>query len=145
MASAPASPQYWLMKSEPFVYSFDQLMKDKKTNWSGVRNFQARNFLKAAKKGDLVLYYHSNEGKAVVGIAKVVKEAYPDIAKADENKGEWVQVDLAPVEKFNQPVTLEEIKKAPKLKDILLVKQSRLSVMPVSKPHFEYIQKQGNK
>jgi predicted RNA-binding protein with PUA-like domain len=139
------SRQYWLMKSEPFVYSFDQLMKDKKTNWSGVRNFQARNFLKAAKKGDLVLYYHSNEGKAVVGIAKVVKEAYPDIAKADENKGEWVQVDLAPVEKFNQPVTLEEIKKSPTLKDILLVKQSRLSVMPVSKTHFEFIQKQGNK
>jgi predicted RNA-binding protein with PUA-like domain len=95
-------PQYWIMKSEPFVYSFDQLMKDKKTNWSGVRNFQARNFLKQAKKGDLVLYYHSNEGKAVVGIAKVVKEAYPDIATADENQGDWVQVDLAPVEKFSR-------------------------------------------
>jgi predicted RNA-binding protein with PUA-like domain len=135
--------QYWLMKSEPFVYSYDQLMKDKKTNWNGVRNFQARNFLKKAKKGDLVLYYHSNEGKAVVGIAKVVKEAYPDIATADENQGEWVQVDLAPVEKFSTPVTLEDIKKSAKLKDILLIKQSRLSVMPVSKPHFELIEKMG--
>ena len=135
--------QYWLLKSEPSVYSFDQLVKDKKTNWGGVRNFQARNFLKTAKNGDLALIYHSNEGKAVVGIAKVVKEAYPDVDP--ETPGEWVQIDIAPVEKLKTPVGLDEIKKSPKLKDMLLVKQSRLSVSPVSKAHFDLIVKQGNK
>jgi predicted RNA-binding protein with PUA-like domain len=133
--------QYWLYKSEPFVYSFDQLVKDKKTNWAGVRNFQARNHLKAAKKGDLVLFYHSNEGKAVVGIAKVVKEAYPD--PDPEHKGDWFQVDVAPVEKLKTPVTLEEIKKSPKFKDMGLLKQSRLSVSSVSKTHFDLIRKMG--
>jgi predicted RNA-binding protein with PUA-like domain len=134
--------QHWLLKSEPFVYSFDQLVRDKKTGWNGVRNFQARNFLKSAKKGDLALIYHSNEGKAVVGIAKVVKEAYPDVDP--ETPGEWVQIDIAPVEKLEHPVTLEDIKKNPKFKDILLVKQSRLSVMPVSKAHFDLIVKLGS-
>jgi predicted RNA-binding protein with PUA-like domain len=132
---------YWLLKSEPFVYSYDQLVKDKKTNWAGVRNFQARNFLKAAKKGDLAFIYHSNEGKAVVGIAKVVKEAYPD--PDPEQKGDWVQIDISPVEKLKTPVTLEEIKATAKLKDMLLVKQSRLSVSPVSKIHFDLICRMG--
>lgn len=134
--------QYWLLKSEPSVYSFDQLTKDKKTNWNGVRNFQARNFLKQAKKGDLALIYHSNEGKAVVGIAKVVGEAYTD--EDTETPGEWVQIDVAPVEKLEHPVSLDQMKKDPKLKDILLIKQSRLSVMPVSKAHFEQIKKLGS-
>lgn len=133
--------QYWLLKSEPFVYSFDQLVKDKKTNWNGIRNFQARNYLRTAKKGDLALIYHSNEGKAVVGVAKVVGEAYPDVDK--ETPGDWVQIDVAPVEKLSHPVSLEEIKKNSKLKDILLVKQSRLSVVPLSKTHFELIVKLG--
>jgi predicted RNA-binding protein with PUA-like domain len=133
--------QYWLYKSEPFVYSFDQLIKDKKTNWAGVRNFQARNFLKEAKKGDLVLFYHSNEGKAVVGIAKVVKEAYPD--PDPDHKGDWFQVDVAPVEKLKTPVTLEEIKKSGKFKEMGLLKQSRLSVSSVSKPQFDLIKKMG--
>lgn len=133
---------YWLLKSEPSVYSFDQLVKDKKTNWNGIRNFQARNFLKEAKSGDLALIYHSNEGKAVVGVAKVVREAYED--KDKEMPGEWVQIDLAPVKKLHSPVSLEEIKKNPKLKDMLLVKQSRLSVMPVSAAHFDLITKLGS-
>jgi predicted RNA-binding protein with PUA-like domain len=135
--------QYWLMKSEPSVYSFDQLIKDKKTNWNGVRNFQARNFLREVKSGDLALIYHSNEGKAVVGVAKVVREAYED--KDPDVPGDWVQIDLAPVKPLESPVTLEEIKKNSKLKDMLLVKQSRLSVMPVSKAHFELITKLGAK
>src|SRR6185312_5525644 len=114
-------PHYWLLKSEPSTYSFDQLVRDKRTNWNGVRNFQARNFLKEAKTGDLALIYHSNEGKAVVGIAKVVKEAYVD--PDPETPGEWVQIDVASVGKLEKPVSLEEIKKSSKLKDILLVKQ----------------------
>jgi len=133
--------QYWLLKSEPFVYSFDQLVKDRKTNWSGVRNFQARNYLKQAKKGDLALIYHSNEGKAVVGVAKIVTEAYPD--EDPGTPGEWFQIDVAPVEKLVHPVSLEAIKKNPKLKEMLLIKQSRLSVMPVSKQHFDLIVKLG--
>lgn len=134
--------KHWLLKSEPFVYSFDQLLKDKKTHWNGVRNFQARNFLKEAKAGDLALIYHSNEGKAVVGIAKVVKEAYPD--QDPEHPGEWVQIDVAPVRKLATPVTLEALKKNPQFKDLLLIKQSRLSVMPVSERHFNSIVKLGN-
>lgn len=134
-------PGYWLLKSEPSVYSFDQLVKDGKTHWNGVRNFQARNFLKEARKGDLALIYHSNEGKAVVGVAKVVAEAYPD--EDPETPGDWVQIDIAPAKKLARPVTLEEIKKSAKLKDLLLIRQSRLSVMPVSKTHFELILKLG--
>jgi len=134
-------PHYWLLKSEPSVYSYDQLVRDGRTNWNGVRNFQARNFLKEACVGDLALIYHSNEGKAVVGIAKVAREAYAD--PDPEMPGEWMQIDITPVEKFELPVTLEQIKKTPKLKDLLLIKQSRLSVMPVSKTHFDLIVKIG--
>jgi predicted RNA-binding protein with PUA-like domain len=134
--------QYWLLKSEPSTYSFDQLLKDKKTNWNGVRNFQARNFLNTAKKGDLALIYHSNDDKAVVGIAKVVREAYPD--KDPEKAGDWVQIDLAPVEKLKTPVTLAEMKSSPKFKDLLLIKQSRLSVCPVSEVHYKLILKMGS-
>ena len=136
-------PHFWLLKSEPSVYSFDQLMRDARTNWNGIRNFQARNFLKAAKSGDLALIYHSNEGKAVVGVAKIVREAYAD--QDPSMPGEWVQIDIAPVEKLKSPVTLQEIKESPKLRDMLLLRQSRLSVMPVSKPHFELIRSLGSR
>lgn len=127
----------WLVKSEPSVYAFSALVKDKKTVWDGVRNFEARNNLRAMKKGDLVLYYHSNEGKAVVGVAKVLKEAYPD-ASADDG-GDWCVVDLGPVAPLAEPVTLEAIKKSPKLAKLGLVTRPRLSVMPVTKAEFDAV------
>lgn len=133
---------YWLFKSEPGTYSFSQLQKDGKTNWNGVRNFQARNFLQQVKAGDRALIYHSGDDKAVVGIAKVVRAAYPD---PDPKKpGEWVQIDLAP-EKALHPVTLKEMKATPSLADLLLIKQSRLSCMPISAKDFERIVKMGEK
>jgi predicted RNA-binding protein with PUA-like domain len=127
---------YWLIKSEPFKYSFDQLLKDKKTFWEGVRNYQARNNLRAMKKGDLLLFYHSNEGKEVVGIAKVVTEAYQDPTTDDTN---WVVVDVAPVKKLKHPVSLETVKNEKRLADIALIKLSRLSVQPVKKEEFDII------
>lgn len=133
-------PSYWLVKQEPTKYPFSQLVKDKKTRWDGVRNFQARNNLRAMKKGDKVLYYHSVEEKAVVGVAKVAKEAYPD-PTAEE--GDWSAVDLKPLLPLVRPVPLMEIKFQPKLKNIALIKQSRLSVMPVTAVEFETILKLG--
>ncbi len=127
---------HWLAKSEPFKYSWDDLVKDGSTYWDGVRNAQARNNLAAMKKGDLVLYYHSNEGKEVVGVARVTREAYPDPTTDDER---WVVVDLVPHTAFPKPVTLADIKADPKLEGIALVKQSRLSVMPIAKPAFDRI------
>jgi predicted RNA-binding protein with PUA-like domain len=127
---------HFLVKSEPFKYSWEQFLKDKKTFWDGVRNYQARNNLQAMKKGDLVLFYHSNEGKEVVGIAKVVKEHYPDPTISDER---WVVVDLAPVETLKRPVTLETIKKDPALQNIALVRQGRLSVIPLTREEFDRI------
>ncbi|MCR6637939.1 MAG: EVE domain-containing protein [Sporocytophaga sp.] len=127
---------YWLVKSEPFKYPFDQLQKDKSTFWDGVRNYQARNNLKAMKKGDFVLFYHSNEGKEVVGIAKVLKEFYQDPTTDDTN---WVVVDLGPHKKLKNPVTLETIKADKILGNMSLVKQSRLSVMPVKKEEFDRV------
>ncbi len=131
---------YWLVKSEPFKYSWYDLVEDGWTYWDGVRNYQARNNLKAMKKGDLVLYYHSNEGKEVIGIAKVTKEFYQDPTTDDDR---WVVVDVEPVEKLNTPVTLADIKHNERLKDIPLITQSRLSVMPVTKKHFDTILKMG--
>jgi predicted RNA-binding protein with PUA-like domain len=128
--------RYWLTKSEPFKYSWEDLVKDGSTYWDGVRNTQARNNLAAMKKGDLVLYYHSNEGKEVVGVAKVTREAYPDPSTDDER---WVVVDVAAVKPLKTPVTLADIKADPKLGGIALVKQSRLSVMPIDKPAFDRI------
>lgn len=128
--------KHWLVKSEPFKYSWEQFLKDKKTFWDGVRNYQARNNLKSMKKGDLVMFYHSNDGKHVVGIAKVVKEFYQDPTTTDPN---WVVVDLAPFKTLNRPVTLEEIKADAKLQNIALVKQGRLSVMPLSGSEFDRI------
>jgi predicted RNA-binding protein with PUA-like domain len=132
--------QYWLMKSEPSAYSWEQLNKDGKTNWSGVRNFQAAANLKAMKKGDHVFFYHSNEGLAVVGICEVVKEAYPD---PSDKTGKFVQVDVKPVSPFKQPVTMAEIKATPGLSDMVLVKNSRLSVQPVTATQWKAVCKMG--
>jgi predicted RNA-binding protein with PUA-like domain len=134
-------PAHWLVKQEPTKYPFSQLLKDKKTTWDGVRNFQARNNLRAMKKGDTVLYYHSVEEKAVVGITEVTREAYPD-PTAEE--GDWSVVDLKPVRALTRPVGLAEIKTHPKLKNIALVKQSRLSVLPVTKTEFDLILQLGS-
>ena len=120
---------YWLVKSEPAAYSWEQLEKDKQTNWTGVRNYAARNHLKAMKKGDEVLFYHSNEGLDIVGIAKVAKEAYQDPTTDDPA---WVVVDLKPYKKLKKPVNLEIIKKDRRLKDMALVRIGRLSVQPVT-------------
>jgi len=120
---------YWLLKSEPFKYSWEQLEKDKKTFWDGVRNYAARNNLRAMKKGDLAFFYHSNEGLAIVGIVEIVKEAYPDPTSSEVA---WVAVDVAPVKKLKKEVTLATIKANKQLQNISLVKQSRLSVQPVS-------------
>lgn len=120
---------FWLVKSEPDVYSWDDLVKDKKTVWDGVRNYAARNNLQSMKKGDLVFYYHSNQGLEIVGTAKVVKEAFQD--PTTENKN-WVAVELAPAKKLKHSVSLESIKSNTKVSDMALVKNSRLSVQPVT-------------
>jgi predicted RNA-binding protein with PUA-like domain len=130
---------YWLVKSEPTTYSWEQLQKDKKTIWDGVRNYAARNNLRAMKTGDLVMFYHSNVGKEVVGVAKVVKEAYQD----PTTKEDWSVVELSPYKQLKNAVTLEQIKKEKSLKDIYLVKQGRLSVMPLKKAEFDTIVKMG--
>ena len=131
---------YWLVKSEPFKYSWEQFLKDKRTFWDGVRNYQARNNLRAMKKDDTVLFYHSNEGLAVVGIAKVVKESYQDPTTEDP---QWVAVDLAPVETFKTSVTLGEMKQDERLQNIGLIRQAQLSVMPLTKEEFEVIVAKG--
>lgn len=127
---------YWLAKSEPEAYSWQQLVKDGKTAWTGVRNFTARNNLRTMKKHDLVFFYHSGEEKSVVGIARVEKEAYPD-PTAEE--GDWSCVDLSAVKAVNKPVSLAQIKSDKTLHDMVLVKLSRLSVSPVTKSQFERI------
>ncbi len=127
---------YWLVKSEPSVYSWEQLVKDKKTFWNGVRNYAARNNMREMKKDDEVLYYHSNEGMEIVGIAKIVKEAYQDPTTEDKN---WVVVDLKPVKKLKTPVTLAQVKSDPKLANMELVKNSRLSVQKVSPEEWKHI------
>ena len=131
---------FWLVKQEPSSYSWSDFVVEGKTSWTGVRNFAARNNLRKMQKGDEVFFYHSGDEKAVVGIAKVVRIAYPD-ATADE--GDWSTVDLAPVKPLAKPVTLREIKSNPRLKGILLVRQSRLSVMPLAEPEFREIESMG--
>ncbi len=131
---------YFLVKSEPETYSWSQLVKDGKTMWEGVRNYAARIHLRAMKTGDLVLFYHSGEDKAVMGIAKVVKEAYQD----PTTKEDWSVVDLAPEKPLKKPVTLSEVKAEKKLKNIYLVRQGRLSVMPLGKEEFELIVRMGS-
>ncbi|HXG19785.1 MAG TPA: EVE domain-containing protein [Methylomirabilota bacterium] len=132
--------QYWLVKSEPFTYSWEQLLKDRRTFWDGVRNYQARNNLQAMRTGDLVLFYHSNEGLAVVGIARVVKEAYQDPTTDDER---WVVVDIEPVETLKTPVRLIDMKQDKRLQHMALIRQGRLSVMPLTKEEFEVIVAKG--
>ena len=131
---------HWLVKQEPDAYSWDQFVRDKGTSWMGVRNFQARNNLRAMKKGDEVFYYHSVTGKSVVGTARVVREAYGDPTAED---GDWSCVDLIPRQAFPTPVTLEEIKANPALRDIALLRQSRLSVMPLTSAEAEVLCKLG--
>lgn len=132
---------YWLVKSEPHKYSWEKFNQDGRTFWDGVRNYQARNNLREMKEGDLVLFYHSNEGKEVVGIAKVVKEFYQDPTTEDPN---WVVVELSPVESLKKPVTLEQIKADPPLKDIHLVRQGRLSVISLKHEEFDRILELSN-
>ena len=133
---------HWLLKTEPSTYSYEQLLKDKSTHWNGVRNFQARNFLQKMKRGDLALIYHSGDVRAVVGIAQITREGYADL---DPKKpGEWCQVDLKALKALKKPVLLSEIKANPKLADLLLIKQSRLSVMPVTPQHYEILIRLGD-
>jgi predicted RNA-binding protein with PUA-like domain len=132
---------FWLVKQEPSQYNWDQLVIDKETYWDGVRNYQARNNLKKMKKGDLVFFYHSVVGKEIKGIAKISKEYYPDPTSDDSS---WVVVNLKPYKKLSVAVTLFAIKNHLKLSDIALIKQSRLSVMPISKNEFKIILKMGN-
>jgi predicted RNA-binding protein with PUA-like domain len=127
---------YWLVKSEPSVYSWDQFVKDGKTSWTGVRNYAARLHLNAMKKNDEVLFYHSNEGLDIVGIAKVIKEAYPDNTTDDPR---WVTVDLKPVKKLKKPVSMSDIKKEKKLQEMALIRISRLSVQPVKEEEWNLI------
>jgi predicted RNA-binding protein with PUA-like domain len=127
---------YWLVKQEPTAYGFDQLVRDRRTMWDGVRNYQARNNLAAMKRGDRVLFYHSVKEQAVVGICEVVREAYPDPTAKEDG---WVVVDVAPVKKLARAVTLAEIKGDKALAGIPLVRQSRLSVMPLEKAAFDRI------
>jgi predicted RNA-binding protein with PUA-like domain len=131
---------YWLVKSEPSVYSWDQFVKDKKTFWNGVRNYAARNNMRDMRKDDEVLYYHSNEGMEVVGVAKVIKESYQDPTTDNQN---WVVVDLKPVKKLKIPVTLIHVKADPKLANMELVKNSRLSVQKVNVDEWKRIMELG--
>jgi predicted RNA-binding protein with PUA-like domain len=132
--------QFWLVKSEPSAYSWENLVADGKTAWTGVRNYTARNNLRAMGKGDTVLFYHSVTDKSVQGIAKVVREAYPDPTATE---GDWSVVDLAPERALSRPVTLDEIKKNAKLKNMALLRLSRLSVQPVTSAEFDEIVRLG--
>ncbi|MFN4892618.1 MAG: EVE domain-containing protein [Bacteroidota bacterium] len=129
---------YWLMKSEPFKYSWDQLIADKKTFWDGVRNYGARNNLRAMKKGDQAFFYHSNEGVEIVGIMEIVREAYQDPTSDDPN---WVSVDVKPVKKLKKPVSLASIKAEKKLANMALVRLGRLSVQAVTADEWEMVLK----
>ncbi len=128
--------QTWLVKQEPEAYSWEQFLRDGRTVWEGVRNFQARNHLRAMRRGDTVLFYASVTTKAVLGVAEVVREAFPDLT-AEE--GDWSAVELKVVRSLTRPVTLEQIKAEPALKGIALLRQSRLSVMPLAKAEFDRI------
>ena len=131
---------FWIIKQEPSKYNWKQFEKDRETYWDGVRNYQARNNLKKMKIGDNLLFYHSVIGKEIVGIAEVTREAYPDPTTDDER---WVVVDLKPIKPFKVPVTLEEIKTHKELSEIALIKQARLSVMPITKKEFQVLLKLG--
>ncbi len=137
----PTSPQHWIVKQEPTAYSWTQFVQDGKTAWTGVRNFQARNHLKAMRKGDLALFYHSVVGKEIVGIASVLNESYPDPTASE---GDWVCVDLEPKKPLHTTVTLETLKAHPTLCNIALIRQSRLSVIPISAAEFAEIVQLGS-
>lgn len=144
MKSKDSLTAHWVVKTEPDVYSFQDLQRDGRTYWNGVRNFQARKNLTNMKVGDLVLVYHSQGPKSVVGIARVVKEAYADThVKPDDPKGDWVMVDLEPVKPFSKEVTLTQIKALNSLAGIALVRQARLSVMPLLANEFAELLKLG--
>lgn len=132
---------YWLLKTEPETFCWDDLVKEGISMWDGVRNYQARNNLRAMKKGDQFLFYHSVTNPGVVGLAEVVKEAYPD---PTAEKGDWSAVDVKPVRKFNRFIPLLEIKQNPRLQNMVLVKSSRLSVQPVTEEEFKLILKLEN-
>jgi predicted RNA-binding protein with PUA-like domain len=127
---------YWLIKSEPFKYSWDQFVKDKKTFWDGVRNYAARNNLRSMKTGELAFFYHSNEGTEIIGIAKVIKEAYQDPSTVETA---WLAVDFAPVKKLKMPVSLAQIKEDKRLQNMALVKLGRLSVQPVTESEWKVV------
>ncbi len=131
---------YWLVKSEPDAFSWDQQVANRIEPWTGVRNHMAKNNLKAMRKGDLAFFYHSNIGKQIVGIVQVVKEAYPD---PTAEKGDWVSVDMKAVRPLPKPVSLTDIKDDPEFADLALVRMSRLSVMPVSKAHWDRLCRMG--
>jgi predicted RNA-binding protein with PUA-like domain len=133
-------PGYFLVKSEPFKYPFSKLVGDKRTTWDGVRNFEARNHLRAMKLGDLLLFYHSNEGKEIVGVAKVTRTAYADPTADD---GDWSVVDIAPVKALAAPVSLATIREDTKLSEMLLLRRSRLSVVPVTAAEFKRVLELG--
>jgi predicted RNA-binding protein with PUA-like domain len=132
--------QYWLVKSEPEAFSWDQQVVNGVEPWTGVRNHSAKLNLKAMKSGDRAFFYHSNEGKEIVGVVEVVREAYPD---PTADKGDWVSVDMKAVAPMPKPVTLAAIKADPEFADLALVRLSRLSVVPVSKPHWDRICRMG--
>ena len=132
---AAAARGHWLVKSEPTAYSFDQLVADGRTAWTGVRNFAARNNLRAMKKGDVCLFYHSNEGKAVVGIARVSREAFQDPTTKDD----WSAVEVEPVKALKRPVTLDDMRADRTCSKMMLFRQSRLSVVPVTPQEFEAV------
>lgn len=132
-----AKTRFWLIKSEPFKYSWSQLLKDGRTHWDGVRNYEARNNLRAMAVGDLCLFYHSNEGKEIVGIAKVVREAYPD-PTTDED---WSCVDVSPERALSHPVSLDAIRTRKSLANMAMLKRNRLSVTPVTRAEFDTILK----
>jgi predicted RNA-binding protein with PUA-like domain len=129
---------FWLVKQEPSSYSWSDFVAEGETTWTGVRNYTARNNLRKMKNGDEVLFYHSGEEKAVVGIARVTRPACPDVTAKE---GDWSAIDLAPIKSLLQPVTLRQIKSEPRLKQIPLIRQSRLSVMPLAKAEFRQIMK----
>lgn len=131
---------YWLVKSDPETYGWNEFSKEKKTSWDGIRNYAARIHLKAMKKGDDVLFYHSNKDAGIVGLAKVTKEFYPDPTAKEEG---WVSVELQCVRALKKPVLLQDVKKEKKLKNMLLIKISRLSVMPVTAEEFETVVAMG--
>jgi len=133
---------YWLLKSEPFVFSWDNLVENEVESWEGVRNYQARNYLRSMRWGDQFFFYHSNEGLCIVGTGEIVEEAYDDPSCTD-HPGRWSTVNVKPLMKFKTPISLSDIKAMPELKDMVLVNNTRLSVQPVTEFEWNYILKLG--